>query len=155
MRRPDGSWIKPPPSYAPIQSMCKYLNELKQIHMLGTQRPAFFSWVLFEASTCFFDGGVIRWYAIIKEMFSYCLVPCSIEPLSKKKKVFMFGFYNHLIHLASFGAIVDDIDLDFVLIRNREANGSAFTCCDDDPRVSAKCYHGFPLLYPNTKRLIK
>ena len=23
MRRPDGSWIKPPPSYAPIQTMCK------------------------------------------------------------------------------------------------------------------------------------
>lgn len=23
MRRPDGSWIKPPPSYAPIQTMCE------------------------------------------------------------------------------------------------------------------------------------
>lgn len=25
MRRPDGTWIKPPPTYEPIQTMCEYL----------------------------------------------------------------------------------------------------------------------------------
>lgn len=28
MRRPDGTWIKPPPTYEPIQTMCKYINSL-------------------------------------------------------------------------------------------------------------------------------
>lgn len=31
MRRPDGTWIKPPPTYEPIQTMCKYINTVVSI----------------------------------------------------------------------------------------------------------------------------
>ena len=33
MRRPDGTWIKPPPTYEPIQTMCKYFNGLHSVFL--------------------------------------------------------------------------------------------------------------------------
>lgn len=42
MRRPDGTWIKPPPPYAPIATSCKFF-----VYNFITLLTMSFSWIFY------------------------------------------------------------------------------------------------------------